>query len=171
MNAFEAGERKLIPAVLIYARCGDRILMIEKGASGDGTHTGKWNGLGGKCEANEAPVAAASREFFEEAGLDLPTGRFSSLGWILFPQFKARKNEDWLCFVFTLELSLEESKQVAVSSEEGELRWINVADILGLNLWPGDVHFLSHVFAGTPFTGTIWYENSCVVKHEVTFGY
>ena len=55
MNAFAQGTRKAIPAVLIYARHGREVLMLER-ASKDpqDVHKGKHNGLGGKCDPDEA---------------------------------------------------------------------------------------------------------------------
>ena len=30
MNPYESGDQKVIPAVLLYAFCGDQVLMIQK---------------------------------------------------------------------------------------------------------------------------------------------
>src|SRR4051812_2814241 len=98
-NAFETGERKVIPAVLIYAWRGDEVLMIRRDSGRPGDyHAGKWNGLGGKLELDESPVEGARRELREEAGLDLPESAFRALGSIQFPNFKAHKKEDWVVF-------------------------------------------------------------------------
>ena len=112
-NLFETGERKSIPAVLVYARLEDQVLMIHRNASATVTgcedhHAGRWNGLGGKCEANESALEAARREFLEEAGIDLESDTFNPLGVLQFPNFKAHKNEDWIVFVFSVEITLEQ---------------------------------------------------------------
>jgi 8-oxo-dGTP diphosphatase len=176
-NAFESGARKAVPAVLVYARLGDgglpvaggRVLMIHRNSPdrpGD-YHAGKWNGLGGKCEPDESPREAARREFSEEAGLDLPEERFAALGALTFPNFKAHKCEDWIVFVFTVEVTETEASHILKRSEEGELHWVPARDLLTLNLWPGDRHFIPLVAAGAPFMGTIWYDGPGVRRHWV----
>src|SRR5476649_2153702 len=102
-NPFESGARKVIPAVLVYARSEERVLLIHRVASGAAAryfHAGKWNGLGGKLELDESPMQAAKREFFEEAGVEVSEGRFSALGTLQFPNFKSQKGEDWWVTVF-----------------------------------------------------------------------
>ena len=168
MNPFEAGTRKLIPAVLIYARFGDEILMVHRNASdrpGD-YHAGKWNGLGGKCEPGESALQAAKREFREESGLDASEQVFRPLGTLHFPNFKASKCEDWLVFVFEAELSSLQ-RESSVSGPEGELHWVKISALMSLNLWEGDRHFIPLVIAREPFTGTLWYQGQKVIKHEI----
>ncbi len=173
-NAFESGTRKSIPAVLVYARHAGEILMIHRGATASESsprsadyHHGKWNGLGGKCEADESPLDSAVREFHEEAGLQLEPKVFRPLGVLTFPNFKAHKSEDWVVWVFTVELSASEVAKVWHDSAEGALHWIPVGDLLSLNLWPGDHYFLQYVAEVRPFVGTIWYREQLVVKHWV----
>src|ERR1051326_4445564 len=103
-NSFESGARKAIPAVLVYVRRGSEILMIHRNTTGRADfHEGKWNGLGGKCEADESPLQAAKREVKEEAGLDLDLSSFHPMGVIQFPNFKPHKKEDWIVFLFSAE--------------------------------------------------------------------
>ena len=158
-NGFEQGIRKVIPAVLVYLRSGDHILMLHRdsGRPGD-DHSGKWNGLGGKCEIDESSLEAAQREVLEESGLSLPPEKFRSLGVLQFPNFKAHKNEDWLVFVFTAVLGENDRSAVRPKCNEGSLHWIPRAQLLELNLWPGDRHFLDYVINEQPFVGTLWYE-------------
>jgi 8-oxo-dGTP diphosphatase len=169
-NPFESGARKNIPAVLIYARSRGDVLMIHRNAperSNVDYHAGKWNGLGGKAEADESAFEAVAREFHEEAGLSLATERFEALGVLQFPNFKAHKSEDWTVFVFTIELSDAEREKVRISSAEGDLHWIPERDLEQLNLWPGDRHFISQVIRRERFFGTIWYNGPEVVRHDV----
>lgn len=155
-NAFESGARKVIPAVLIYAERDGRYLMLHRtsGKPAD-YHAGKWNGLGGKCEADESPLEAARRELSEESGLDLGEDCFQPLGTLQFPNFKAHKNEDWLVFVFRARVPA--GVEAWSQGPEGELTWVPGAEVLTLNLWEGDRHFIPYVLEGRPFVGTIWY--------------
>lgn len=173
MNGFESGSRKLIPATLIYARLGDRVLMIHRisegrvGREGD-YHEGKWNGLGGKLEPDESALECARRELKEESGLDLPEDRFRALGTLHFPNFKAHKNEDWLAFVYVARVEESDLSNLIAESPEGKLHWIPARDLLSLNLWPGDRLFIPLVAENKPFHGTIWYRGQEVARHSIT---
>src|SRR5438105_13761730 len=99
MNAYESGQRKAIPAVLVYPRCGSELLMLHRNtARKEDFHAGKWNGLGGKCEPDESPVEAARRELLEESGLEAGLADLKALGVLQFPNFKPQKAEDWIVF-------------------------------------------------------------------------
>lgn len=136
----------------------------------DDYHAGKWNGLGGKCEADESPLEAAVRELAEESGLELPEAVFRPIGVILFPNFKAHKNEDWWVSVFVVQVSPSEEErvcQMSLSGLEGELHWIDEADLLKLNLWKGDRYFIPWILEQRPFMATIWYEGQDVKRHWI----
>jgi 8-oxo-dGTP diphosphatase len=173
-NAYETGSRKVIPAVLIYVRSADdKVLMIHRagGVGGRGKpgdyHAGKWNGLGGKLEPDESPWQGARRELAEESGLKLSEQDLRLLGTLQFPNFKAHKNEDWICFVFTACLSEHSSQTRLAACEEGTLHWIPATDLLSLNLWPGDRHFIPMVVEEKPFAGFIRYQGQDVVEYRV----
>ncbi len=172
MNAFESGARKAIPAVLAYLRSGDRFLMIERRREGD-FHEGKWNAIGGKCEADESALAAALREIREEAGLELAGERLSALGVLHFPKFKPKSPpqeppEDWIVWVWEAELSESESRLVPSRCDEGTLHWVKRARMLDLPLWEGDREFLPLVLKRAPFVGTLWYENGKFARSQLT---
>ena len=169
MNAFESGQRKVIPAVLIYPKYDGKILMLYRNVAGRGDyHEGKWNGLGGKLELDESPLEAACRELREESGLALPVECFRSLGVLQFPNFKPHKSEDWMVFVFTVEIKDSRNlKGLFQRCAEGELHWVVESEVMELNLWAGDRFFIPHVLEGKPFIGTIWYEGQVVVKCSV----
>ena len=166
MNAFEQGTRKAIPAVLIYARHGREVLMLER-ASKDpqDVHRGKHNGLGGKCDPDEAAQETAAREFFEEASLHVPPARFVMVGTLHFPNFKPHKAEDWLVFVLTVRLSDVERAALPREGPEGRLHFVDEDRVVDLNLWEGDRHFLPLVLRGRPFAGTFWYQDGRLARH------
>ncbi|MBU6374688.1 MAG: 8-oxo-dGTP diphosphatase [Bdellovibrionales bacterium] len=176
MNAFETGDRKLIPACLVYIFRSDsegrsEVLMIHRhGRDGD-YHSGKWNGLGGKFEPGESPWQAAAREVQEESGLSLTKERYRWLGTLQFPNFKEKKSEDWLCTVMTAHLDSAEGEKIQDGSrvsDEGTLHWVSAARVMDLNLWEGDRKFLPHVLTGRPFHGTFWYQGQKVVADELS---
>jgi 8-oxo-dGTP diphosphatase len=170
-NPFETGTRSVIPAVLIYLRAGDEILMIHKnkGSPDLNAHYSKWNGLGGKLEALESPLDAAARETFEESGIRVRPQDFSALGTLYFPDFKAppksARPEDWSVWVYTAQVSRE--SLIERESDEGTLAWVKDRELLSLNLWPGDRYFLPFVIQRQPFSGTIWYRDGNVIRQEI----
>ena len=168
MNPFESGARKLIPAVLVYAKSADgRVLMIHRDGNPGDYHAGKWNGLGGKLELDESPLEAAQRELREESGLAISAESFRALGTLLFPNFKADQGEDWLVFVFCARIEKPAVEISTVPCAEGSLHWVPERDLLSLNLWPGDQHFIDHVATERPFQGTIWYHGSEVERFQM----
>ncbi len=48
---------------------GSEVLMIYRNKRPDDLHFGKYNGLGGRLEANEDVVSGMRREILEESGL------------------------------------------------------------------------------------------------------
>ena len=170
MNCFETGSRKVIPATLIYARSRGCVLMLHRNAKGPGdVHLGKYNGLGGKLEAGESPAEAARREFLEESGLELPPAAFRPCGVLQFPDFKPKKNEDWVVFVFSAEAgSLPAEPGLFKASPEGDLHWVPEGDLLQLPLWEGDRDFLPLVLKGEPFLGSFWYAGGSLRRRWLT---
>jgi len=165
-NPYESSAQKNIPAVLIYARHADFVLMIHRDSKdrpGD-HHAGKWNGLGGKSELGESFSETAAREFQEKAGVAVPVERFRFLGLLQFPNFKPKKNEDWTVGVFSVELTLDEKSRVPLNNAEGSLHWIQAEKLSGLNLWAGDREFIPFVMRDQPFVGCTWYDGEVVKK-------
>lgn len=160
-NAYESGQQKVIPAVLLYASFDDEILMMQK--------KDHWNGLGGKVELGESPLEAAVREFEEESGLWTESKDWTWLGQLYFPNFKAHKNEDWWVTVFIAQLNLDQRKKIKIQSvtEEGSLQWVPQRKILDLPLWEGDADFLPYVFKKTPFQGTLFYSDGKCIRKDV----
>lgn len=165
-NVFETGSRKVIPAVLVYVlspgESGDDVLMLQRGGRPGDFHAEKWNGLGGKLDADESPLEAAVRETREESGLAIPPESFRAAGTVQFPAFKPLKGEDWWVSVFTARLPARPAELAACA--EGTLHWVPRSRVLELPLWPGDREFLPQVLAEQRVFGTIWYRDGAVAR-------
>ena len=125
-------------------------------------HKDKWNGLGGKMEPGESPEECAVREIKEESGYDINTLEFA--GHLFFPEFD-RQGRDWSVFVFT---SSDFDGIQLKSTSEGELEWIDKDDILNLNLWEGDRHFIPHLLSGRKFLGKFNYKSGSLIDYKVS---
>jgi 8-oxo-dGTP diphosphatase len=123
---------------------GERVLLVHRNARADDHHLGKYNGLGGKLEADEDVATGMRREIAEEAGI--ACGRMQLRGTISWPGF-GRDGEDWFGFVFLIE---EFTGEPPATNAEGDLEWVPLSALEGLNLWEGDRHFLPLVFDRDP---------------------
>ena len=76
-----------IVATLGYVLSSDRsqVLLVHRNARADDQHLGKYNGLGGKMDADEDVVACMQREIREEAGIECT--QMSLRGTISWPGF------------------------------------------------------------------------------------
>ena len=146
-----------IIGTLGYILSPDRrqVLLVHRNARPGDEHLGKYNGLGGKLEADEDVVAGMRREILEEAGLECTTMQLR--GTISWPGF-GKNGEDWLGFVFLI--TAFEGMPPA-SNVEGTLDWVDVDRIHALPMWEGDRHFLPLVFDADPraFHGVMPYRD------------
>jgi 8-oxo-dGTP diphosphatase len=140
------------------------VLLIHRNARPDDAHLGKYNGLGGKLQADEDIVTCMRREIREEAGIECVELRLR--GTISWPGF-GPKGEDWLGFVFLIDRFTGTPLQ---RNPEGELSWVPVKDIMTLPLWDGDRHFLPLVFDADPraFHGVMPYAGGRALSWSFT---
>lgn len=153
-----ATYRPIIGTLLyLWDRTTDAVLLVHRNARPDDEHLGKYNGLGGKLEADEDVVAGIRREVREEATVELDG--LVLRGTISWPGFGAN-GEDWLGFVF---LATGWRGTVPAANAEGTLAWVartrlldacaeDVAmrDAAGLPMWEGDRWFVPLVFDEDP---------------------
>ena len=155
-----------IVATLGYVLSPDRrrVLMIHRNARPGDHHLCKYNGLGGKLEADEDIVAGMRREILEEAGITCD--EMALRGTISWPGF-GKHGEDWLGFVFVV---THYGGTPLASNAEGTLEWVDVDRILDLPLWDGDRHFLPLVFDDDPraFHGVMPYRDGRMVSWRVS---
>ena len=139
---------------------GSEVLMIHRNKRPDDLHFGKYNGLGGRLEANEDVVSGMRREILEESGL--VAERMVLRGTISWPGF-GKKDEDWFGFIFRIE---SWHGKASTGNHEGTLEWVPLTSLSTLSLWPSDHHFLPMVFDddSRPFHGYMPYHNGEMVS-------
>lgn len=146
-----------ILATLGYVLSPDRrkLLMIHRNTRPGDHHLGKYNGLGGKLEADEDVVAGMRREIREEAGIECD--ELQLRGTISWPGF-GKHGEDWFGFLFVV---TRFSGTPLQGNAEGTLEWVEVSDLDRLPLWEGDRNFLPLVFDADPrpFHGVMPYRD------------
>lgn len=118
---------------LCYIQRDDCFLMLHRTKKDQDENAGKWIGIGGHLEENEAPEECVRREAMEETGLQLTGLRLRGVITFILP---AWGNE--LSFLYTAEASGDPRPDCP----EGELKWIPLKSIPDLPLWEGDRVFL-----------------------------
>ncbi len=155
-----------ILATLGYVKSpdGQRVLMIHRNARDDDHHLGKYNGLGGKLEANEDVAAGMRREIREEAGIECLD--LNLRGTISWPGF-GKHGEDWFGFLFAVTRFAGEPLS---RNPEGALEWVAIDQVGKLNLWEGDRNFLPLVFDADPrpFHGVMPYRGGRMLSWNYT---
>ena len=118
---------------LCYIQRDNCYLMLHRVKKAQDENAGKWIGIGGHMEENEAPEECVLREIKEETGLS-PTGlRLRGVITFILP--------DWgneLTFLYTAETD----ETALPDCPEGVLKWIPVNETDSLPLWEGDRVFL-----------------------------
>jgi len=114
-------------SVAVYARRGDRVLVIEH------RRLRTWLPIGGELEAGETPLEAAHRELREETGLP---GRFRSLagaldgvppGLLGYEEHPAGTKGLHMNFVFVTEVAAD--AEVVPNDEFAAWRWVDRAEL------------------------------------------
>ncbi len=117
-------------SVAVYARRGDRVLVIEH------RRLATWLPIGGELEPGETPLEAARRELREETGLE---GRFHPLvgaldgvppGLLGYEEHMAGSKGLHMNFVFVADVA--EVAEVAPNHEFTAWRWVDRAELDGV---------------------------------------
>jgi 8-oxo-dGTP diphosphatase len=112
-------------SVAVYARRGDRVLVIEH------RRLRTWLPIGGELEAGETPLEAAARELREETGM---TGAFHALagaldgvpaGLIGYEEHQAGSKGLHMNFVFVADVAPD--AEVRPNHEFHAFRWVDRA--------------------------------------------
>ena len=150
---------------LCYIRQGGKTLMLHRNKRPGDYHFGKYNGVGGKFEQGESPSDCLLREVKEETGLTLKSYDFK--GIITFPGFDGEND------IYTFLYTSNDFEGEIIDPDEGTLSWIPDEQIISLNLWDGDVHFLPWVFEddydNRHFDATFIYKDGKYESHSVVF--
>jgi 8-oxo-dGTP diphosphatase len=137
--------------------------MVHRNARPDDVHFGKYNGLGGKVEADEDVASGMRREIREESGIVCE--QLVLRGTVSWPGF-GKKDEDWFAMIFRIDTW---SGTPLASNPEGALEWVALERIPTLNMWDNDKLWIDMVFDDSPqvFYGIAPYKNGVMQRWSV----
>jgi 8-oxo-dGTP pyrophosphatase MutT (NUDIX family) len=128
-----------IVAKLVAVNSDDTILLLRRSAS-DKRRPLEWDIPGGHTDGDEFANEAAAREALEESGIQVDA---RTLRLVYTDQaFVADKNLNvvWLFFIGTTE-----SKEVVLSNEHDEYRWVSLDEAIGLIEYDRQKQMLEYV--------------------------
>ncbi|KGX92906.1 NUDIX hydrolase [Pontibacillus halophilus JSM 076056 = DSM 19796] len=117
----------------------DEVLLLKK------PRRGWYVAPGGKMEPGEHVMETAQREFFEETGLQVADPELRGVFTFVMKEGDEVVRE-WMMFTFYSESYAGTLKSV---SEEGELEWTKLSDVLSKPMAGGDRYYLKHILNHT----------------------
>lgn len=149
------------PCTLLFLRRGDEILLAMKKR---GFGVGKWNGAGGKVEANETIEEAMIREAEEEIGVT-PL-KFHKVAVHNFHSIKEDGTFSWGNVGHTF--FCDEWRGDPKETEEMAPRWFKISEIPYDKMWEDDELWLPLVLEGKLLRTTFSFgEDDAMLTHDI----
>lgn len=132
----------------------NRILMMKRSKERN-LAPNLWTGIGGHIESNEhhKPKESCLREIYEETGITYDEIEQLKLRYILFRKSSYEIRQHFIYFGHT-------RKENLITTDEGELHWVNLSDILNFAMPLTVKHMLTHYLENpneqTMFVGTVY---------------
>jgi 8-oxo-dGTP diphosphatase len=114
------GRWLTIPRTLSFVFHGEDVLLMKR-APHKRVFPNQYNGLGGHIERDEDPYQSAIREIKEESGLDVHDVRLRAIHNI-----DSGQSTGIMLMVFSAQSN---SREITVTSDEGTLHWIPIAQL------------------------------------------
>ncbi len=119
-------------STLCYIERDGKYLMLHRTVKEHDINKDKWIGVGGHFEEGESPEECLLREVWEETGY-----RLTSYAYRGIVTFLSGNGEIEYMSLFTADGFTGEP----IPCDEGELAWVDKADVWNLNIWEGDKIF------------------------------
>lgn len=146
----EDPSRRIYLRTLCCIRDGDTVLLLRRHKA---PNQGLYNFPGGKIEAHEDPYEACLREVHEETGIRIGRPALRAVLTVITRTTHAQ----WLLFAFVAPRPPESPDPV--QTDEGDLRWVPVAEIPALPVVSDIPLMLPHLL--TPNGGVLMGKIHC----------
>jgi len=120
--------RLIQPISLCFVVHLNQVLLLERSPEKK-VYPSKWDGIGGKVEPGETPLAACIREVKEEANIQVCNPIVRGI----FTVLDQHHQSEWIMFVFR---ATEFSGVPPDKSKDGKLKWIPISDVGSLDAVP-----------------------------------
>ena len=127
---------------LCYIEQDGKYLMLHRVKKEQDMNRDKWLGIGGKFEDKESPEDCVLREALEETGLTLHSPEYRGLVTFVSDRYPTEYMHLFTATGWT---------GTPHPCDEGELAWIQKAQLLTLPMWEGDRIFLKLLEENVPF--------------------
>ena len=135
---------------LCYIEKDNKYLMLHRTVKKNDGSFGKYIGIGGPIEENESPIDCILREAKEETGFTLNDVRYRGIVTFISDEYETE-----IMHLFTS----TSFSGTQISSDEGELLWVEKSKLYELPMWEGDRIFLDELMKdGTFFHIKLVYE-------------
>ncbi|MDQ6985398.1 MAG: NUDIX hydrolase [Candidatus Dojkabacteria bacterium] len=115
-------------------------LLMQKRSSSAKHFPDSWSIPGGHVDIGEDLVTTARREVLEESAVDLKDYDLKLVG--NFINYHSDKEKTWLVSVFFTRII---EFQDCIDTDEGETKWIDIAELTNFEIFPPIEHFLFDV--------------------------
>lgn len=129
-------------STLCYMEKDGKYLMLHRTVKKNDVNKDKWIGVGGHFEADESPEECLLREVREETGYTLTSWRFRGI-----VTFVSGDGVTEYMHLFTADGFEGEP----APCDEGQLEWVDIEKVWGLNIWEGDKIFFRLIDEDAPF--------------------
>lgn len=129
--------KKTVLGTLLFIVDKSKILLIKREKY---PYIGYWGMPGGKIDFGEHPEETAEREAREEAGIDT---EFVKIRGVLSEIIKEKKETIDHFVVFICEL--RPLQKEILYSDEGEIRWFDLAEIDKIKLIPSELKIINEI--------------------------
>lgn len=129
-------------STLCYIEKDGKYLMLHRTVKKNDVNKDKWIGVGGHFEEGESPEECLLREVKEETGYTLTSYRYRGI-----VTFVSGNGVTEYMSLFTADRFEGEP----IPCDEGELEWVDIEKVWGLNIWEGDKIFFRLIDEGYDF--------------------
>lgn len=129
-------------STLCYIEQDGKYLMLHRTVKKQDVNKDKWIGVGGHFEEGESPEECVLREVKEETGYTLTSYRYRGLVTFL--------SGDGVTEYMSL-FTADGFEGEPAACDEGELKWVPIERVWGLNIWEGDKIFFRLLDENVPF--------------------
>jgi 8-oxo-dGTP diphosphatase len=142
-------QHSKIISTCCYVRNNGKVLMLYRNKKEGLQDKQFYRGLGGKAEQGESPFDCVKRELKEEAGINIEPV------WKGVVTISKPNSNDWEAHIFIAEGFSGEIGDCP----EGELEWVQEAELMGLDMPEGDKKLLPYLFKEEKFHAHLLYDD------------